>query len=64
MSDLTELTDTELDAVGGGFLPFSLPNIQTNVGVNVVGFSWGNVTQQNWQSNNIGHSLPVPIMLQ
>jgi bacteriocin-like protein len=38
MSELiptTELTDTELDAVSGGFLDFGNPVIQINTGLNL-----------------------------
>ena len=32
---MTELTDTELDAVSGGFLDFGNPVIQVNTGLNL-----------------------------
>jgi len=48
-----ELTDTELDAVCGGIsLNLGNPVVQTNLGINVVGFAWGHVDQSNWQTNN------------
>jgi hypothetical protein len=63
MSEMRELTDTEIDAVcGGGFFDHSFnivvqPQIATQVGVAVGGFSvygnGGNATVTNWlhQSN-------------
>ena len=63
MSEMRELTDTEIDAVcGGGFFDHSFnivvqPQIATQVGVAVGGFSvygnGGNASVTNWlhQSN-------------
>ena len=58
MSEMRELTDTELDAVcGGGFFDHSFnivvqPQIATQVGVSIGGFSvfgnGGNATVTNW----------------
>ena len=58
MSEMRELTDTELDAVcGGGFFDHSFnivvqPQIATQVGVAIGGFSvfgnGGNATVTNW----------------
>jgi hypothetical protein len=66
MTPMSELTDTELDAVCGG-VAFNIGNpvVQTNLGLNVVGFAWGkNITQTNWQTNNNNvRTLPSPLII-
>jgi hypothetical protein len=63
MTPMSELTDSELDAVCGGIaLNIGNPVVQTNFGINVVGVALGkHLDQTNWQSNwNNVRVLPQP----
>ena len=51
---MTELGDTELDAVSGGFLDFGNIITQTNIGVNVA-LGLGSVIQQLIGQTNSGN---------
>lgn len=51
---MTELSDTELDAVSGGFLDFGNIITQTNIGVNVA-LGLGSVIQQLIGQTNSGN---------
>jgi len=53
MTPMSELPDTELDAVCGG-IAFNIGNpvVQTNFGLNVIGIAGRHVDQSNWQTNN------------
>jgi hypothetical protein len=67
MTPMSELTDTELDAVCGG-IAFNIGNpvVQTNLGINVVGFAWGkNLNQTNNQTNwnNVRFQPHAPMIL-
>jgi hypothetical protein len=56
---ISELTDTELDAVCGGFLNLTLPTVQTNFNVNAVGANWGAITQTNTGTNTNSNSVSI-----
>jgi bacteriocin-like protein len=51
---MTELSDTELDAVSGGFLDFGNIITQTNIGVNVA-LGLGSVIEQFVAQANSGN---------
>jgi bacteriocin-like protein len=51
---MTELSDTELDAVSGGFFDFGNIITQTNIGVNVA-LGLGSVIQQVIAQANSGN---------